>query len=69
MSSERLTRGVPLDAVMRERKITNREIARLCHSSESNVSRWRQGRTKPSPVFRSLMCDFLGMTEEELGWR
>lgn len=59
-----------LPQIMSDRGITNRELAIVTGTNESQVSRWRSGVT-PNPAYRRKIIRKLKLTDEEisaLGW-
>jgi len=42
------------------------ELAQRCKVSNVSVYRWIQGKTKPNPLCRGIVSDYLGMPEEQL---
>jgi tetratricopeptide (TPR) repeat protein/DNA-binding XRE family transcriptional regulator len=49
------------------RQMTQAELAEKIGTSEVNISRWENGTTFPGPYYRRKLCEFFGMSPEELG--
>lgn len=55
-----------LDAIMREKGISNAQIAMKFNTTPSTVSRWRNNIYSPDNNILPNLCDFLGCTLDEL---
>lgn len=56
----------PLDGVLRQRKMTNRDLAIELHVHQSQVSRWRNGHHKPVPGQQQTIAYILGVPRLDL---
>lgn len=46
--------------------LSQRELARLIHTSQQNISRWESGEAEPGISFCVILADFYGITLDEL---
>lgn len=55
-----------LDQLMRERKLSAYKVANDIHCSQTTVRNWLSGLSMPQPRTVLLLCDYFGVSEDEL---
>ncbi|WP_423754018.1 helix-turn-helix domain-containing protein [Cloacibacillus evryensis] len=55
-----------LDSIMRDKGISNAQIATRFNTTPSTVSRWRNNINSPDNSILPELCDFLGCSLDEL---
>jgi transcriptional regulator with XRE-family HTH domain len=58
--------GTRLGEIMVRRDMTNKELARLMHVSESTISGYRTGRRSPSVNDLPVLAELLGVSADYL---
>lgn len=49
------------------RNWSQQDLADLLQTTRLSISRWEQGRTRPTPYYRQRLCELFGLSAEALG--